>query len=70
MPSIKISPEEERADCKALQAIVTESHQSISGLLAETIGDSVRKRRLRPALMEHLKDSLQENYELGRRLAR
>ena len=47
-----------------------ESQHSISGLLTEAISDYVRKRRLRPAVMDHLEDSIQENEELGRRLAR
>ena len=70
MPSIKISSKVEQAEWRALQALAKESHQSISGLLTEAIRDYVRKRRLRPAVLEHLEDSMQENEELGRRLAR
>ena len=70
MPSIKISSKVEQAEWRALQALAKESHQSISGLLTEAIRDYVRKRRLRPAVMEHLEDSMRENDELGRRLAR
>ena len=70
MASIKISSKVEQAEWKALQDLAKESHQSISGLLTEAIADYVRKRRLRPAIMEHLEDSIQENEELGRRLAR
>ena len=53
-----------------MQDLAKESHQSISGLLTEAISDYVRKRRLRPVVMDHLEDSIQENEELGRRLAR
>lgn len=53
-----------------MQDLARESHQSISGLLTEAISDYVRKRRLRPIVMDHLEDSIQENEELGRRLAR
>ena len=70
MASIKISSKVEQAEWKALQDLAKESHQSISGLLTEAIGDYVRKRRLRPAVMDHLEDAMQENEELGRRLAR
>lgn len=70
MASIKISSKVEQAEWKALQDLAKEAHQSISGLLTEAISDYVRKRRLRPAVMEHLEDSIQENEELGRRLAR
>jgi len=69
MATIKISSKVEQADWKALQALARESHQSISGLLTEAIRDFVRKRRLRPAVMAHLEDSIEENEELGRRLA-
>lgn len=70
MASIKISSKVEQAEWKALQDLAKEAHQSISGLLTEAISDYVRKRRLRPAVMQHLEDSIQENEELGRRLAR
>ena len=70
MATIKIRSKVEQAHWKALQDLAKESHQSISGLLTEAISDYVRKRRLRPAVMDHLEDSIQENEELGRRLAR
>ena len=70
MASIKISSKVEQAEWKALQDLARESHQSISGLLTEAIRDYVRKRRLRPAVMDHLEDSMRENEELGHRLAR
>jgi predicted transcriptional regulator len=70
MASIKISSKVEQAEWQALQDLAKESHQSISGLLTEAIRDYVRKRRLRPVVMDHLEDSIQENEELGTRLAR
>jgi len=70
MASIKISSKVEQAEWQALQDLARESHQSISGLLTEAISDYVRKRRLRPAVMDHLEDAMQENEELGHRLAR
>jgi predicted transcriptional regulator len=69
MPVIKISSQVEKAEWSALQDIARESHQSISGLLTEAIAEYVRKRRLRPVVMDHLEDSMDENEELGRRLA-
>jgi predicted transcriptional regulator len=69
MASIKISSKVEQAQWRALQALAKESHQSISGLLTEAISDLVRKRRLRPVVLNHLEDSIAENEELGRRLA-
>jgi predicted transcriptional regulator len=70
MATIKISSQVEQAEWSALQDIARESHQSISGLLTEAIADYVRRRRLRPKVMDHLEDSMDENEELGRRLAK
>lgn len=69
MTSIKISSKVEQVEWRALQDLAKESHQSISGLLTEAIRDLVRKRRLRPVVLNHLEDSIAENEELGRRLA-
>ena len=70
MAKIKISSKVEQREWEALQSIASESQQSISGLLTEAVADYVRKRRLRPAVLSHLEDSIDENEELGRRLAR
>jgi predicted transcriptional regulator len=69
MANIKISSKVEQAEWKALQDLARESHQSISGLLTEAISDYVRKRRLRPVVMDHLEESIMDNEELGQRLA-
>ena len=69
MASIKISSKVEQAEWSELQALARESHQSISGLLTEAIRDFVRKRRLRPVVLDHLEESMAENEELGKRLA-
>jgi hypothetical protein len=70
MAKIKISSKVEQCEWEALQAIAIESQQSISGLLTEAVADYVRKRRLRPTVLSHLEDSMNENEELGRRLAK
>ena len=70
MASIQIRSKVEESEWKALQELAKESHQSISGLLTEAISDYVRKRRLRPAVMDHLEESIQDNEELGHRLAK
>ena len=70
MAKIKISSKVEQREWEALQSIASESQQSISGLLSEAVADYVRKRRLRPAVLSHLEDSINSNEELGRRLAR
>lgn len=70
MAKIKISSKVEQSEWEALQAIAYESKQSIAGLLSEAVADYVRKRRLRPAVMSHLEDSMNDNEELGHRLAK
>ena len=69
MAAIKISSKVEQSEWRALQELARESHQTISGLLTEAIGDYVRRRRLRPLVLDHLEASMAENEELGRRLA-
>lgn len=69
MPTIKISSVVDERAWEELKAVAAESHQNISGLLSEAIVDYVRRRRVRPAVMEHLERSIEENRELGRRLA-
>ena len=70
MAKIKISSKVEQREWEALQAIASESNQSIAGLLSEAVADYVRKRRLRPEVLSHLEDSINENEELGYRLAK
>ena len=69
MAKIKISSKVEQREWEALQAIASESNQSIAGLLSEAVADYVRKRRLRPEVLSHLEDSINENEKLGYRLA-
>ena len=69
MANIKISSKIEKPAWDALKAFAEESHQSISGLLTEAVQDYVRKRRIRPEVLKHLEDSIQQNEELGKRLA-
>ena len=69
MAAIKISSKVEQTEWLALQELARESHQTISGLLTEAIGDYVRRRRLRPLVLDHLEASMTENEELSRRLA-
>ena len=70
MTKIKISSKVEQREWEALQAIAYESNQSIAGLLSEAVADYVRKRRLRPEVLSHLEDSINENEALGYRLAK
>ena len=53
MPTIKISSVVDERAWEELKAVAAESHQNISGLLSEAIADCVRRRRIRPAVMEN-----------------
>lgn len=70
MVKVKISSKVEQREWEALQALARESNQSISGLLSEAVAEYVARKRLRPEVMDHLDDSMAENEELGRLLAR
>lgn len=69
MASIKISSKVEESTWEELRAHARESNQSLSGVLTEAIGEYLSRRRVRPAVLRHLDDSVRENRELGRRLA-
>ena len=70
MASIKISSKVDESVWLDLKALAAESHQNISGLLTEAIREFVRRRRVRPEVMRHIEDSMNENEDLGRLLAR
>lgn len=52
------------------KALAEETHQNIGGLLGEALREFIRKRRLRPDVLRHMEDSIAENEELGRLLAK
>lgn len=70
MPTIKFSSKIDEETWSELKLLAKESHQNISGLLTEAVSDYVSKRRLRPCVSDHLMDSIQENEELGKLLAK
>ena len=70
MPNIKISSKVDETAWEELKQLANESHQNISGVLTDAIRDYVRKRRVRPAVLQHLEDSIRDNEELGRLLAK
>ena len=70
MSSVKISSKVEESVWEDFRELARESHQSISGLLTEAIAEFVRKHRVRPDVLRHLDDSIDENEELGRLLAK
>lgn len=70
MAAIKVSSKVEESAWEDLRAMADESHRSISGLLTDAIREYVQRRRVRPDVLRHLDDSVRENEELGRLLAR
>ena len=70
MANIKISSKVDAAAWEDLKQLAQESHQNISGVLTDAIQDYVRKRRIRPLVLQHLEDSIRDNEELGHLLAK
>lgn len=70
MAAVKISSKVEEGVWADLKALAAESHQNVSGLLTEAIAEYVRRRRVRPAVLQHLEDSIDRNEALGELLAR
>ena len=70
MATIKISSKVEQQVWEDLRLLAKESHQNLSGVLTEAIRDYVQKRRVRPAVLTHLNESMDENDELGHLLAK
>jgi len=70
MSTIKISSKVEEKVWEDLRLLAKESHQNVSGLLTEAISDYIQRRRVRPAVLDHLADSMNENEDLGKLLAR
>jgi len=70
MAKIKISSKVEEQVWEELGLLAKESNQNVSDLLTEAISDYLQRRRIRPAVLDRLSDSIQENDELGQLLAR
>jgi predicted transcriptional regulator len=69
MQNIKISSKVDEVVWKDLKALAQEQHQNVSGLLTEAIREYIKRKRVRPEVLTHLDDSMQENNELGKLLA-
>jgi predicted transcriptional regulator len=70
MHSIKISSKVDESTWNELKALAAETHQNVSGLLTEAIHEYVIRKRVRPVVLNHLEQSITENEELGKLLAR
>ena len=69
MHSIKISSKVDEATWNDLKALAAETHQNVSGVLTEAIRDYIKRKRVRPEVLNHLEHSIAENAELGKLLA-
>ena len=69
MAAVKISSKVEESVWVELKELADESHRNISGLLSEAISEYLQRRRVRPVVLGHLDDSIDENQDLGRLLA-
>ena len=69
MGTVKFSSQMDEQVWNELKALAEESKQSLSGLLTEAIREYLRRRRVRPHVLEHLEDSMRRNERLGRLLA-
>jgi predicted transcriptional regulator len=69
MESIKISSKVDEEAWNELKALAAETHQNVSGLLTEAIYDYLKRKRLRPEVVQHLEQSMTENEKLGKLLA-
>ena len=70
MQNIKISSKVDEEVWNELKLVAQESHQNISGLLTEAIREYVQRKRIRPSVLKHLEDSMDENEKLGQLLAK
>jgi predicted transcriptional regulator len=70
MATVKISSKVDEEAWAELRSMAEESHQSVSGLLTEAIREYIQRRRVRPVVLEHLRESIEENRRLGELLAR
>lgn len=70
MQNIKISSKVDEAVWNELKALARERHQNVSGLLTEAISEYVKRKRVRPEVLNHLEASMDQNEELGKLLAR
>ena len=70
MTAVKMSSKIDEKAWDDLKSLASETHQNVSGLLSEAVKEYVQRRRVRPVVLRHLENSVEENEELGRLLAR
>jgi predicted transcriptional regulator len=70
MTMIKISSKVEEDVWVDFKTLANDSHQQISGLMTEALQEYLQRKKVRPAVLEHLEASMSENNELGKLLAK
>lgn len=70
MAAIKVSSKVDEDVWADLRELARESHQSVSGVLTEAIREYLQRRRVRPVVIDHLEESIEDNRRLGELLAR
>ena len=70
MTAIKISSKVDEAAWNELRDLARKTKQDVSGVLSEAIEEYLARRRGRPEALQHLDDSMRENEELGKLLAK
>jgi len=70
MHSIKISSKVEESTWKDLKFLAAEQNRNISSVLTEAIEEYIQRKRIRPVVLAHLDNSMEQNEELGRLLAK
>ena len=69
MVAVKISSKLDEKVWNDLKQLASETHQNVSGLLTEAVREYVQRRRVRPSVLKHLENSMDENEQLGKLLA-
>jgi predicted transcriptional regulator len=69
MAAIKISSKIDAEVWNELRELASETHQNVSGLLTEAVRDYLQRRKVRPVVLSHLEQSIDENRRLGELLA-
>ena len=70
MAAVKISSKVEEAAWNELRDLARETKRNVSGLLSEAVEEYLARRRVRPDVLRQLEDSMRENEESGKLLAR
>lgn len=70
MAAIKISSKVDEAAWNELRDLARETERKVSGLLSEAVEEYLARCRVRPDVPRHIEDSMRENEELGKLLAR